>query len=58
MRKLKTVPEDYEVATSIIYSVVEGLYLCDDIDIDHDNKIIEISSEYKHLLGDNGKWNW
>ena len=52
MRKLKSVPEDYEVTVFMTNAVVEGTYKADGIDIDEDDKQVEITSEHKYL------WNW
>lgn len=52
MRKLKSVPEDYEVTVFITDAVVNGTYKADGIDIDEDDKQVEISSEHEYL------WNW
>ena len=52
VRKLKSVPEDYEVTVFITDAVVNGTYKADGIDIDEDNKQVEISSEHEYL------WNW
>lgn len=52
MRKLKSVPEDYEVTVFITDAVVNGTYKADGIDIDEHDKQVEISSEHEYL------WNW
>ena len=52
MRKLKSVPEDYEVTVFITDAVVNGTYKADGIDIDEGDKQVEISSEHEYL------WNW
>ena len=52
MRKLKSVPEDYEVTVFITDAVVNGTYKADGIDIDDVDKQVEISSEHEYL------WNW
>ena len=52
MRKLKAVPEDYEVTVFITDAVVNGTYKADGIDIDDVDKQVEISSEHEYL------WNW
>ena len=52
MRKLKSVPEDYEVTVFITDAVVNGTYKADGIDIDYFDKQVEISSEHEYL------WNW
>ena len=51
-RKLKSVPEDYEVTVYITSSVVNGTYKADGIDIDENDKQVEITSEHEYL------WNW
>lgn len=52
MRKLKSVPEDYEVTVFITDAVLNGTYKADGIDIDDDDKQVEITSEHEYL------WNW
>ena len=52
MRKLKSVPEDYEVTVYITDAVVNGTYKADGIEIDEVDKQVEISSEHEYL------WNW
>ena len=52
MRKLKSVPEDYEVTVFNTDVVVNGTYKADRIEIDNDDKQVEITSEHKYL------WNW
>ena len=52
MRKLKSVPEDYEVTVYITDAVVNGTYKADGIDIDEGDKQVEITSEHEYL------WNW
>ena len=52
MQKLKSVPEDYEVTVFNTDIVVDGTYKTDGIDIDEDNKQVEITSEHEYL------WNW
>ncbi len=52
MRKLKSVPEDYEVTVFITDAVVNGTYKADGIDIDESDKQVEITSEHEYL------WNW
>ena len=52
MRKLKSVPEDYEVTVYITDAVVNGTYKTDGIEIDEVDKQVEISSEHEYL------WNW
>ncbi len=52
IRKLKSVPEDYEVTVYITNVVVNGTYKVDGIDIDEDDKQVEITSEHEYL------WNW
>ena len=52
IRKLKSVPEDYEVTVFITESVVNGTYKADGIEIDDVDKQVEISSEHEYL------WNW
>ena len=52
MRKLKSVPEDYEVTVFITDAVVNGTYKADGIDIDEGDKQVEITSKHKYL------WNW
>lgn len=52
MRKLKSVPEDYEVTVFITDAVVNGTYKADGIDIDEGDKQVEITSEHEYL------WNW
>lgn len=52
MRKLKSVPEDYEVTVFITHAVVCGTYKADGIDIDEGDKQVEITSEHEYL------WNW
>ena len=52
MRKLKSVPEDYEVTVFITDAVVNGTYKADGIEIDELDKQVEISSEHEYL------WNW
>lgn len=52
MRKLKSVPEDYEVTVFNTIAIVGGLYKVDGIDIVEDDKQVEITSEHKYL------WNW
>lgn len=52
MRKLKSVPEDYEVTIRNTDVFVKGIYKADGIDIDEDDKQVEISSEHEYL------WNW
>jgi len=52
MRKLKSVPEDYEVTIFNTDSLVNGTYKVDVIEIDEFDKQVEISSENKYL------WNW
>ena len=52
MRKLKSVPEDYEVTVYITSAVVNGTYKADGIDIDEGDKQVEIISKHEYL------WNW
>ena len=52
MRKLKSVPEDYEVTVFITDVFVNGTYKADGIDVDNDYKQVEITSEHEYL------WNW
>ena len=52
MRKLKSVPEDYEVTVFNTDAVVNGTYKADRIEIDNDDKQDEITSDHKYL------WNW
>lgn len=52
VRKLKSVPEDYEVTVFITDAVVNGTYKADGIDIYNDDKQVEITSEHEYL------WNW
>ena len=52
IRKLKSVPEDYEVTVYITDAVVNGTYKADGIDIDEGDKQVEITSEHEYL------WNW
>ena len=52
MRKLKSVPEDYEVTVFITDAVANGTYKADGIEIDEVDKQVEISSEHEYL------WNW
>lgn len=52
IRKLKSVPEDYEVTVFNTNAFVSGIYKADRIDITEDDKQVEISSEHKYL------WNW
>jgi hypothetical protein len=52
MRKLKSVPEDYEVTVFITDAVVNGTYKADGIDVNEVDKQVEISSEHEYL------WNW
>lgn len=52
MRKLKSVPEDYEVTVYNTSLFVDGTYKADGIDIDDGDKQVEISSEHEYL------WNW
>ena len=52
IRKLKSVPEDYEVTVYITDAVVNGTYKADGIEIDEVDKQVEISSEHEYL------WNW
>lgn len=52
IRKLKSVPEDYEVTVYITDMVVNGTYKADGIDVDDTDKQVEISSEHEYL------WNW
>jgi len=52
MRKLKSVPEDYEVTVFITDAVVNGTYKADGIDIDEGDKQVEITSEHEYL------WDW
>ena len=52
IRKLKSVPEDYEVTVFITDAVVNGTYKADGIEIDDVDKQVEISSEHEYL------WNW
>jgi hypothetical protein len=52
VRKLKSVPEDYEVTVFITDAVVNGTYKADGIEIDDVDKQVEISSEHEYL------WNW
>ena len=51
-RKLKSVPEDYEVTVYNTSFFVNGTYKADGIDIDEDDKQVEITSEHEYL------WNW
>ena len=52
MRKLKSVPEDYEVTVFITDAVVNGTYKADGIAIAEDDKQVEITSKHVYL------WNW
>ena len=52
MRKLKSVPEDYEVTIFNTDVFVSGTYKADGIDIDENDKQVEITSEHEYL------WNW
>ena len=52
MRKLKSVPEDYEVTIFNTDMFVSGTYKTDGIDINEDDKQVEISSKHKYL------WDW
>jgi len=52
MRKLKSVPEDYEVTVFITDAFVNGTYKADGIDIDEGDKQVEITSEHEYL------WDW
>ena len=52
IRKLQTVPEDYVVTVSNTNVFVNGTYKADGIDINEDDKQVEISSEHEYL------WNW
>ena len=52
MRKLKPVPEDYEVTVFITDAVVNGTYKADGVDIDEGDRQVEITSEHECL------WNW
>lgn len=52
MRKLKSVPEDYEVTVCNTIAVVSGIYTADDINIVEGDKQVEITSEHEYL------WNW
>ena len=52
IRKLKSVPEDYEVTVFITDMVNNGTYKADGIDVDDIDKQVEISSEHEYL------WNW
>lgn len=52
IRKLKSVPEDYEVTIFNTDMFVNGTYKTDGIDIDNESKQVEISSRHKHW------WNW
>lgn len=52
IRKLKSVPEDYEVTIFNTDMFVNGTYKTDGIDIDDENKQVEISSRHNYL------WDW
>ena len=48
MKKLKSIPEDYEVTIFNTDMVINGTYKADEIDINEDDKQVEISSKHKH----------
>lgn len=57
MRKLKSVPEDYEVTVYITDAVVNGTYKADGIEIDEVDKQVEISSDHEYLWNlEKQKW--
>ena len=49
IRKLKSVPEDYEVTIFNTDMFVHGTYKTDGIDIDDESKQVEISSRHNYL---------
>ena len=50
--KLKSVPDDYEVTVFNTEMVVSGAYKADSVEVDDDDKQVEIKSNHKYL------WNW
>lgn len=52
IKKLKSIPEDYEVTLSTTHYVFEGLYKADSVEVDDDYRQIELTSDYEY------RWNY